>query len=193
MTLASADRRFRVRYPQSVSVAQGLRSVLSGDGISGLKQLHIEYLRLSRPIETHGPCARSSGSARHGRPGCPRSALWPVDIQPRQPRQAVTTCLAESVARSCCSPYVGAASWFIRRKRPDGGPGGRAVTRGHVHPRCPQEAGQSRAVGAGTLHREPGHRPEASQPAAGGGDSPPGGRAEVLPAGRCARRVARAG
>jgi hypothetical protein len=82
----------------------------------------------------NGPCAGSSSSARHGRPGCPRSALWPVDIQPRQPRQAVTACPAESVASSCCSPYVGAASWFIRRKRPDGGPGGRAVTRGHVHP-----------------------------------------------------------
>jgi hypothetical protein len=39
--------------------------------------------------------------------------------------------------------------------------GGRALIGG---PRCPQEAGQSRAVGAGTLDREPGHRPEASQP-----------------------------
>ena len=53
----------------------------------------------------------------------------------------------------------------MRRKRPDGGPGGRAVTRGQVHLRCPQEAGQSRAVGAGTLHREPVTGPKpASQP-----------------------------
>jgi len=59
---------------------------------------------------------------------------------------------------------------------PPGGPGGRAVTWGHRHPRRPQETGHSRAVGAGTLHRDPGHRPEASQPAAAAG----GGRFSTL-------------
>ena len=91
----------------------------------------------------------------------PDKATWYLATnlsRPGSPREAGSPHPAASLEEVV--RIYGNRHWTAARRRtwrPGGHPG-------HVHPRCPQEADQSRAVGAGTLDREPGHRPEASQP-----------------------------
>ena len=65
----------------------------------------------------------------------------------RQPRQAVVTCLAVSAARSCCWPYIGAASRLIQRMR--------HLARTGQGCRC---AGRNRRAPAGPRRRAHGRR-----------------------------------
>ena len=93
---------YRNTHSRSLDIADGRRAafsvILVGNQIA-------EYSRLSGLAETLW-IFRHIFQFCASRPPSPQAALRPAGIQSWQPRRAVTTCLAVSMVRICCSPTL---------------------------------------------------------------------------------------